>query len=359
MTTSRLARPGIAAAALVAAALALTACSSDGGGGSTSGSTEWTPGPLDEFQARIYGYSFDDERSTEEMQAESDQQNRRVEELVAACMQDEGFDYTPAENNGGTVYASDEDELDVEYGTKAFAEKYGYAISTDPWGFEDQPQDDGSEYVDPNADYVAAMSETEAAAYQEALWGPPVEYVEGEDQTEYDWTTSGCYGAAQHEVFEGGQETDEFSGLEDELNRFYETVQADPRIAELNNRWASCMADAGFDGIADVSAAQEGLYEEWNDLQGWNDPEYLAATESWDWEANPDGPPAPEVDEAAKQKFTEKEIAQAVADFGCQEEIDYTAESLKVDHELQQDFVDQHGDELEAWATAAESARGK
>lgn len=351
MTTSRPSRPVYAVAAF--AVLALAGCSSSDGGGSSSGAPEWTPGPLDEYQARISGYSFDDERTDEELQAESDRQNRQVEEMVASCMQEQGFDYTPAENNGGTVFASD--DLDVEWGTLEFAEQYGYAISTDPWASSDQP-DDATEWVDPNQEYVESMSEGEATAYQEALWGVPVESTEDEVQ-EYDWTTAGCYGAAQHEVYEGGVASGEFDALQEELNRFYETAEADPRVAELDSAWASCLADEGYDALTTTSSAQEALYTEWNELQGWEDPEYLALSESWDWEAEPDGPPMPEPDEAAVAAFTEKEIAQAVADFRCQEEVGYTAERMRVDHEMQQEFVDQHADELEAWATAATAAR--
>lgn len=358
MTTPTAAR--LALASTCAAVLLLTGCSGGGDGGDEDKGTaavEWTPGALDEYTARIYGYSFDqDQKSQEEMQAESDAQNRKVEELVAACMQDQGFDYIPNDTNGGTVYSSD--DLDVEYGTQEFAEQYGYGISTDPWGYDDMPVDDGTEYVDPNAEYTEAMSESELAAYQEALWGVPQEYVEGEEPQEYDWTTAGCYGSAQHEVYETGDvPTDEYGALEDEVSSFWETVQADPGIAELQASWGSCMADAGFDGMTNTNEATQPLYDEWNELQGGNDPEYQAQLESWDWDANPDGPPMPEPDADALAAFTTKEIATAVADFGCQEKVDFQAESVRIDHQLQQEFVDQHKAELEAWATAAESSR--
>lgn len=358
MTTPTVAR--LALTSSCAAVLLLTGCSGGGeDGDKDKGATafEWTPGPLDEYSARIYGYSFDqDEQSQEEMQAQSDAQNREVEELVASCMQDQGFDYIPNDTNSGTVFSGD--DLDVEWGTREFAEQYGYGISTDPWGYDDMPVDDGTEYVDPNAEYTAAMSESELTAYQEALWGPPQEYVEGEEPTEYDWTTGGCYGAAQHEVYEmGGAETDEYSALEDEISSFWETVQADPRLTELNAAWASCMADAGFDGLTSVNDSTQPLYDEWSQLQGWEDPDYQAQLEDWDWEANPDGPPQPEPDADAAAAFTKKEIETAVADFDCQKKVDYQAESQRIDHELQQQFVDQNKAELEAWASAAESAR--
>lgn len=347
MTTTRSSRAAAAAAAF--AVLALAGCSSSDGGGTASASDEWTPGPLDEYLAQIHGYSLDDDRTEEELQAESDRQNRQVEELVAACMQDEGFDYTPAESSGGTVSS---DDLDVEWGTREFAEQYGYGISTDPWGSPDDAEAD--EWVDPNQEYIEQMSESELAAWSEALNGPP---VEGDGEQEYDWTTAGCYGAAQHEVYEGGVDSDEFAGIEDELDRFLEASGTDPQVVALDEAWSSCMADEGYDGLTGVYAAQDALYTEYNALQGWDDPEYAALSESWDWEAEPEGPPAPEVDEAAVAAFTEKEIGQAVADVDCQEEVDFTAERMRIDHELQQGFVDQHADELEAWATAATAAR--
>ncbi|WP_169165313.1 hypothetical protein [Cellulomonas taurus] len=354
MSTPRPRRVLVLAAATTGLVVALTGCSGGGNGGG-GGSTEWTPGALDEFTAKIYGYSLEeDERSQEEMQAESDRQNAKVEELVATCMQEQGFDYTPQENSGGSVILGD--DLDVEWGTLEFAQKYGYGISTDPWNSAGQPVET-EEYVDANQEYRDSMSESEQAAYDEALYGPPVEYVEGEDTTEYDWTTAGCYGSAQHEVYNSGDGGADYADLEDEINRFYETVEADSRVTALNNAWASCMADEGFDGLTNVNEGNNALYDEYNALQGWDDPEYTAQAESWDWDANPDGPPAPEVDEAKLKAFTDKEIAQAVADFTCQKNVDYIAKRQEVDHELQQEFVDQHRTELQAWADAAEAKR--
>ncbi|HEY0215724.1 MAG TPA: hypothetical protein VGC57_04975 [Cellulomonas sp.] len=348
-----------------AAALALTGCSGGAGDDEEKGSTgaaEYQPGPLDEYTARIYGYSFDpaEQQTQEEAQAESDRKNREVEEFVATCMREEGFDYTPVENNGGTVTIGD--DLDVDWGTVEFAQQYGYGISTDPWGMDEQASaEEPVEYVDPNQDYVEAMSDGEREAYEAALWGTPPEIVEGEeDSYEYDWTTAGCQGAAQHEVWEvGGADVGDYSALEQEMNDRYQQLTTSAEVTALQAEWASCMADEGIDGLTTVDEAQQPLYDEWNSLQGWDDPDYLATQESWDWEAKPEGPPAPEVDEAAQAAFTEKEITQAVADFGCQQTIDYQARYTEIDHTDQQAFVDLHRDELEAWAEAATAARGE
>jgi hypothetical protein len=275
-------------------------------------------------------------------------------------MGEQGFDYTPNDSNGGTVYSSD--DLDIEWGSMEFAEEYGYGISTDPWGMEDLPEPD-QEYVDPNQEYLESMSESEQQAYSDALWGAPQEDAAGAEEdvaVEYDWTTAGCYGEAQHEVYDMGATStpDEFSALEEEINARWEQAAADPKVAELDAAWASCMADAGFSDVTTVNEVQNALYEEWNELQGYG-PEYQALIESWDWEANPDGPAQPEKDQAAVSAFTAKEIKQAVADRGCQDSTKYQEKALEIDHASQQEFVDQHRDELEAWATAAAEARGE
>jgi hypothetical protein len=340
------------------AALLLAGCSGGPGSSPTSskGSSDYDPGPLDVYMSQIYGYSLDGDQSQDELQAESDRQQRESEEIVASCMQEQGFEYTPVENTG--VYISG-DDLDVEWGTKEFAEKYGYGISTDPWGTEDMPVDDGEEYVDPNQDYVDAMSASEQEAYWAALYGEPVtsDDPEATEAAEWDWTTAGCQGKAQHEVYDAGQDSEEFADLEEEMNGIWDQLSSDPRVTELDAAWASCMADAGYEGMTIQSDATTALYDEWSDIQGWNDPDYNEQVENWDWEAEPEGPPMPTPDADEAKAFTDKEIAQAVADFTCKDKVKYDETWSAINKEIQQDFVDQHKAELDAWVEAATAAR--
>ena len=177
--------------------LTLTACS---GGGNASAGTDpddLPKGPLDEMFEEMYG-EYDEDQGARDMM--------RVEEIVAECMAEEGFEYIPVDQTQFTSFSSD--ELDVEWGTLEFAEQYGYGATTNPWGGgegeEEQPVDEEQpEFVDPNQEAVEAMSATEQEAYYAALYGNQ-EYVEGEEEVEWDWTTAGCQGLAQHEVYEGG-----------------------------------------------------------------------------------------------------------------------------------------------------------
>jgi hypothetical protein len=333
--------------ALCAATL-LTGCTGGGSGGDGTSDATQELGPLEEYFARVYGWA-DDDASLEDQNAEYERQQREVERLVADCMREEGFDYVPREHAGVVVGS---DGTDLDWGSPEFAEQFGYGISTDPWGWEDR--DDTVAPDDPNQEYVDAMSEAERAAYEEALWGPPQEWDEDADPEayEYDWTRSGCYGAAQHEVWDADAD-EEFAGLLDEVSRVWEQTAEDPRVRALDAAWSSCMADAGYDEFDGPNEAAPRLHDEWWALQGWDDPSYQALVDGWDWDADPDGPAEPEVDDAAARAFTEREIAVAVADAGCKAEVGYDDGVREVSHEIQQDFVDQHRAELDAWAEAA------
>ncbi len=347
---------GLAVAA--AAVLLLSACTSgdDGGddGGSGSSSDDWTPGPLDEYMAKAMGYSFgDDQPSQSEQQAEMDRNDREVERLVTACMSEQGFDYKP--RTGSSTFVTG-DELDVDWGSLEFAETYGFGVTTDPWGSTDV--DEGDSDPDPNQAYVDAMSDTEREAYQEALWGPSTEVDPSADgEQEYDWRSGGCYGAAQHEVYESGAfaEDSPFRGLQDEISALWETVQSSSEMTALDADWASCMADAGFADQTIRNEASQSVWEQYDELQGGE--EQQALYDSWDWDAEPDGPPAPEADEGAVERLRKDEIALAVADWRCADKLGYDDRAMTISHAHQQTFVDQHEAELEAWVEAATEAR--
>ena len=334
------------AAAAVAAALALTLAGCGGGDKNSDGPEEPELGPLDKIFQDIYG-DWDEEQG----QA----QQMRVEEIVAECMAEQGFEYIPVDYSQQGFTMTSED-LDVEWGSREFAEKYGYGATTDPWGNEAamaEPPD--QEWVDPNQDYVMSMSETEQAAYYSALYGDQDYPEEGEeDEWVYDWTTAGCQGRAQHEVYESapGLDDETYQALMEEMNTMWEGIMSDPRLTELNALWATCMSEAGHPGFASVDDAQNSIYDQLNGV--------------WDTAYADIPPDAGEGEWAAAQSrvddlmaaITPLEIELAVADFDCREEVDYVKVQQDVNAELQQRFYDAHKDELEAWREAALAARG-
>ncbi|MHA3722796.1 hypothetical protein ACXR2T_02855 [Leucobacter sp. HY1910] len=333
---SRVTRPVrlILPAALAAAALMLTACS-----GADSNKTEPGQGPLSKYTNALW----DGEEITQE---QLDKQNIEEQDLIAACMAKEGFEYTPDTNNGGTVYSPDEEPEGPEWGTEEFAKQYGYGIIDSPWmGSEETMSEE--EWVDPNADYVNSLSESEQTAYYEALSGPsPTEEemaaMEDEDyQYEYNWETSGCYGAAQHELqqdtdpyqaaSEDPQFADMFKAMEEMWNTLYDEQNPNEDIAKLNRTWADCMAEAGQNEFTSPNAAQQTLYDELNAMSMiGDDGEYK------------------EPSKEENKKFQEREIEVALADTKCKKKSNYDDAQMKIMFDAEQKFVDEHTATLEA-----------
>lgn len=324
--TARVARPLIV---VTVAALGLAGCGGTGG-------KEKDPedaGPLAAIFEEIYG-DWDEETAAA--------QSMKVEEAVAACMAEEGFDYTPVDQSQGIV---EMDDLDVEWGTPEFAEQYGYGITTDPWGSSEVTHEP-DEWFDPNQEYVESMSQAEQEAYYAALWGNPVYDDEGE--TEYDWREHGCQGKAQHEVYEGGEATEDYADLEDEMTALWEQVETDPRRGEIDADWAACMADAGYTGYSKVGDPEEELHEQVNAIweEGGPQGDDEQAWEAWD----------KQVQDRMKE-ITPREIELAVADTTCRTEVRFDSRYVEIQHEHEQRFVDAHKAELEAWAEAMRASR--
>jgi len=240
----------------------------------------------------------------------------------------EGFEYVPVDQsqNGGIVFSGDEWNPD----SREWVEQYGYGAVNFP-GRDDRPEP-GQEWFDPNQDYVQSLSESEMTAYYETLYGPsPTEEQLDEDGGyQYDWSTAGCYGSAQHEV-QGNDpySSDEHKPLMDALNEFYTNLQNHASLTELNRAWASCMTAAGYSGFTTQYDAQNSVYDDINayyeSMTGeWveNDPKLLA--------------------------IGEREIELALADLDCREETDYRQASLRIQFDLERAFVDEHKAELEA-----------
>lgn len=332
-------RIGTTTVPLLVLALALAGCG--GKAKSPGGADEEQVGPLGEYYERAYG-EFDEDRADRDMM--------RVEEVTAECMAEQGFEYEPVDWNAqGGVSLSDED-LDVEWGSREFAETYGYGIANDPFAeLHEQAPPPEEEFVDPNQKYVEAMSPAEQEAYYLALYGNQEfpEDGESDEEFEYDWEQNGCQGRAQHEVYESRTDNPEFASLEEEMNNLWERMQQDPRLAEATTAWIDCMGDAGHTGLASVDDAQSQFAEKVNAV-------YEGA-----YPSDP-GEEMTEEDFAAVEAqiqeklegLKEEEIAMAVVDFDCREEAKIDETMKKVSFELEKEFVDTHRDELEAWVEA-------
>lgn len=358
----------LAACAAAAIVLSLTACtatsSPDGADG--GGDAEEKTSPLTPYYEALYGGGSD----ADAQQLKQLQFNAKVEEKVAVCMTDQGFEYTPAEPDSEydrNLLSGKENEEDDEEAwnpdDQEWVEKWGYGIVDYPGRAEfveeaaevevDDAEGSGDEYYD-------SLSESQKAAYEEALNGPAIdkEAALADENYEYDWEEAGCYGKAQHEL-EGDAvatfDPTEYQDLMDRMSAIGDEIASDPKIAALDANWASCMDEAGEPGFAVQMDAADSINIAYGDL-------YAAAAGSSDGEmaegdmsAEPDLSPVTNPQVAALQ---EREIAVALADLECREQTSYqdTWDKITIDHE--QAFLDANKAQLDAMKLALEQAEG-
>ena len=281
--------------------------------------------PLTEYMSAVYG------DQNEEAYAE---QSRQVEELVSACMSEEGFEYIPVDQSQYMSFEGD----DVDRDTEEWVAANGYGVNLTK---EQQEEQNSSyeEFVDPNQDYVTSLSESQATAYYEVLYGPgPTEDQMGEDGSyEYSWEDSGCYGGAQHEINgEQAYDQEQFKPIFEAMNTLYEDVSKDPRTKALDAQWASCMADAGFTKFKGKQDAAQSIYDAQNAY----------------WETHETEPDADYIKEAR-----DLEIDTALADFRCGKKVDYTNKQLAVQFALEEQFIKDHQSELDELTAFAEEKK--
>lgn len=297
---------------VLGAALLLTAC-----GGSGEASDTSTDGPLADFWEDVYGEWDEDKANAEAME---------IEEATARCMTEQGFEYQPVDQSQSTFSFDTADQDPAEYAAEY---GYGFSLSPEPTAEEEAAME---EWVDPNQEYVEAMSESEQTAYYEALYGDmaSMEYDEDAEMPEYDPAQAGCQGAAQEEVY-GAQnalwESEEMVAFNDATTQLYEDVEKDPRLADVTTAWAGCMAEAGFSGYATPQEAMDDMMERSNAM----------------WET--DSPEGPSEEQMTEIQDLERDTA--VADHACQQEVSYAETYQDVQRELEEAFVEEHADTLE------------
>lgn len=340
-------RPRLLLAAATVAVLALTGCT-----GSTGGELKAEDSPLAKYLSALYTQGLSPDATQEEQQAYYNEQNRKTEELVAQCMTKEGFEYVPNTSNG-TVIISDSEENPWKPDDREWVEKYGYGAVNYPGRQEmAEGQPEASEApVDPNNEYVQSLTEAEQQAFYAALYGAPADESQAEDQNEdgsyeYHWEDAGCYGWAQHEI-QGDNfwERDEYKPIIEALTTFYSDLQSSPEYAELDSEWSGCMADAGFDGFKTQAEAAQSIY----DLINAYYEDMPQDDEVSDTFGTPDDPEFAQIGE--------QELPLALADLDCREKTDYRARQLRIQFDLEEQFIADHTEELEALKASVEQGR--
>lgn len=318
---------------------------SNGGGqaddsSATQAERDPSVGPLE----ALLGFGGD----PEEMAADQLEQMRKGEEMIAECMRAEGFEYTPfVPDNAADFMSVDFDESDRD----VVAEQ-GFGMST-TFGDAYSETALGEENPDPNQGYVESLSEADQEAYYRTLYGDMPDFgeepLDGEDEDMTAFEPSGCQGEAFKEQFAQFAVFEEYG---DDLDTMFERFSADPRIVELDQKWAECMRTAGYEYTNpesmwdDVSGRMDSLFESSDpmtaELEAMSEEEFNALTDT-EKEAV-FAPPVFDEEKLAEVQTYEKAVA--LANFDCSE--GEKGERLEIQHEYEQLFIDENPAILEA-----------
>lgn len=311
--------------AVAASALVLAGCAAPG----TSSELKPEDSPLVKYLDALYGGAGD--------QDEFNAQQKEIEEAVAACMAEEGFDYVPIDYSSQDFSGPSPEDFE-DTNTEEWVAANGYGMSQ-PEQSEEQ-QEPAEEFVDPNQEYIESLSPSEQTAYFNTLHGvPPTDEELGEDGSyEYKWEDAGCYGAAQHEIQgDNPYEDEKHRELFDALDSMYQDLQSDPAISALDAKWASCMADAEYPDLKQKQDAFELAIEKQNEFY------------------KDDGSTGPTDEQLAEAR--EFEIDVALADFRCSEKVRYNDTMMEVQFALERQFIQDHKSELDALLADAEQGK--
>lgn len=355
------------AAAVGASALALTACS-----GGEEGEKE--PTERVSIMSLLGAPSYDS--------ADANAQQRAIEEAVAVCMREEGWEYIPVEYPGmdeGVVEYSEEDELE-RINREGMGVVY-WTLHND----SDDPAytDDFSEWVDPNQEYVESLTEAEMTAYYESLYGTEEEQealstVEVDEETGEEYTImtgagAGCQGDAYREIA-GDDPTQDpafWDAAQPFFDEMYERLEADPRVAESNKKWAACMKEAGYD-YKDQGDFFDSTYTEFDKRQQevlgedfYADPlegmsqdeidEFFANATPEELDALYAPPTLTDEQRAALEEILADEIEVALAQFECSKGMNEKMGDIYA--EIEEEYALEHEDELRALAASLGSGK--
>ena len=311
--------------------------------------SERLAGPLDEIRVQILGADWAQIADPEDAQLQFEQSRREQQTFLAQCMWERGFTYySETDFTRAVIMPLQPGEAALD--TREWAEQFGFGLSTSPAVNPLVRHRARIEHVGDDLNLLQRdqMSDAERAAWDEAFWGLDAwSRWEGTPLSDVPRDELGCW---MQLVAARSEPVSPFGAVHEEIARFDEMVNADPRAQALNGEWVVCMTAGGHRGPASPGQLIGGLTDEWNSRDQLAADVFVA----WDWEGEPGGPPAPfdPVD------FREREMALAVADWDCRAALGYDVRLRAIDIDLQQQFVELHRNELDAWIEYAAAARG-
>jgi hypothetical protein len=258
---------------LASVALALAAC---GGGDSSK--------PKGDVEQQL---GFD--------QSTIDERQSRAEGRIRDCMKAQGFEYVPVDPNAerATLFGTNRNR-DLE-------KQFGYFVTT-LWG-RGRPQ------ADPNERIRAGLSAADQRAYDRALGGenPGATFLDAMDTGDFT-KLGGCRRKAVAAVFGG---IDLMGRIQGKLDQLDERIVQDQRMVKATERWASCMADAGY-RFTDPDEIDVDLQKRLEEIVGPVQGKFATGP--------PPGQQAQPYDRAAVTALQAEELATWRADTACERE---------------------------------------
>jgi hypothetical protein len=270
--------------------------------------------------------------------------NVGVQNLIAECMKNEGFDYTPKVESGMSFSDMEPSRPD----DREWVEQFGYGLIYDSNGSYWERStvfDEMIDFtqVDPNTEYVRSLSVAEHDEYYLTLTG--TDLAAGEilsDTGDFsDWENMGCEGYANHEWSLTHPDPQvEFGYLLDEFDEVfaaqYQVIEG-PAGKQLDREWSECMATAGYPGIAQQYMGSQSFA---------NASINTVEVQLLD--------PGAREDAAKIAELADAEIKQALADLDCRESTNYAQRRDELIGGIEAQFIADHRAELDALKAAAE-----
>ncbi len=356
----------------------LGACAgSDVGAGSGDGDGTAAADPWADFQSPLGEFLGQEPYSGDPSDYEDEwaEQEREVGVRVTECMAEQGFEYVHPDS--GDVSFSGLDD-DLPWGSREWTEKYGYGVTTQAFpessvapeavGYPDEGFDDASEFDDPNQEYVESLSESERAAYEDALYGdqPEVDESMTEEEMEAvfeDYEPTGCYDTAWENSYGEDNEQAFYEDFGDEIEDMYARLESDPRLLERQDEVRACVEGEGVTYVTQEEAyeyfgeklapLEEAMYDTAPEPEFPEDFDSMTPEEQEAWFTENSTWAEPKLTAEQKSELAElqaEEISMAVASYDCGGGFAQQADLYKeLITEYETEFLETHAGELEQY----------
>jgi len=282
--------------------------------------------PLAEYTQLFVGTDLDEDAQRRQFEA---MQIRR-ENLIAECMAELGFDYIPHLQSVQLEFADHDDWRPYDPNWVA---QWGYGIVSSPTSLVTDGPVFGMGGTDfgPNNQMLGELSESERAAWEEALWGE----ILGDDLN--------CFSRAWNQAWNEVDisRSEQFTPLMEAINQFQQLLDHD--ISAADHDWAICVANAGFPGFTRQTEAADSIWMA--RLEAVNE-----TTRNPNW---PGGEPSA-TNSPLLAELQLREINLALADLQCRNSTDFQTRHNAHLTVLETQFVADHRADLEALRSALE-----